>query len=77
MSESEVAGKLIRMPGIVEAAAIKPVKSVGVPRFKEKGFRTGLLDIVELKIANSPIVQIIKKMLSLAFLACKAINKPA
>ena len=65
------------MPGIVEAAATKPVKSVGVPRLKEKGFRTGLLDIVELKIANSPIVQIIKKMLSLAFLVCKVINKPA
>jgi hypothetical protein len=50
---------------------------VGVSRLKEKGFRTGLLDIVELKIANSPIVQIIRKMLSPAFLVYKAINKPA
>lgn len=77
MSESEATGKLIKIPGMVEAAATNPVKSVGVPRFKEKGFRTGLLDIVELKIANSPMMQIIKKMLSLAFFVCKTINKPA
>ena len=31
MSESEAAGKLIKMPGMVEAAAITPVQSVGVP----------------------------------------------
>ena len=77
MSESDAAGKLIKIPGMVEAAATNPVKSVGVPRLNEKGFRTGLLDIVELKIANNPMTQIIKKTPSLAFLVCKAINKPA
>ena len=77
MSESEAAGKLIKMPAIVEAAATKPVKSVGVPRLNEKGFRTGLLDIVELKIAINPMTQIIKKALSLAFLVCETISKPA
>ena len=77
MSESDAAGKLINIPGMVEAAATKPVKSVGVPRLNEKGFRTGLLDIVELKIANNPMTHIIKKTPSLAFFVCEAINKPA
>jgi hypothetical protein len=53
------------MPGMVEAAAMKPNKSRGVPRLVAKGFRTGLLDIVELKIAKAPITQRIRKYLSL------------
>jgi len=77
MSESEAAGKLIKIPGMVEAAATKPDQISGVPRLVANKFRTGFLDIVELKIANSPMMQIIRKTLSLAFLVCKAINKPA
>lgn len=77
MSESEAAGKLIKMPGIVEAAAIKPNQTSGVPRLVANGFKTGFFDIVELKIANDPIMHIIKKVLSLAFLVCEAISKPA
>jgi hypothetical protein len=61
MSESDAAGKLIRMPGIVDAAATIPSKSVGVPRLDANGLRTGFFDIVELKIANKPIMQIIRK----------------
>jgi hypothetical protein len=45
------------MPGIVEAAAINPIKSDGVPKLTAKGLRTGLLDIVELRIARAPITQ--------------------
>jgi hypothetical protein len=61
MSESEAAGKLISMPGIVDAAATKPNRSLGVPRLFAKGFNTGLFDIVELRIANPPMTQIIRK----------------
>ena len=68
MSESEAAGKLIRIPGIVEAAAIIPVQSVGAPKCRENGFRTGLLDIVELRIAKNPIVQSAQKALTEVFL---------
>jgi hypothetical protein len=77
MSESEAAGKLTKIPGIVDAAATTPVQSVGVPRLSEKGLRTGLFDIVELRIAKKPIMQSVKKRLSLAFLRCKLICKPA
>jgi hypothetical protein len=60
-SESDAAGKLMRMPGMVEAEATMPSKSSGVPKLVAKGFRTGFFDIVELRIANKPIMQIIKK----------------
>ena len=60
-SEREAAGKLMSMPGMVDAAATKPNKSLGVPRLAAKGLSTGLLDIVELRIANAPITQIIRK----------------
>lgn len=56
MSESEPAGKLIKTPGRVEAAAMNPIKASGVPRLAAKGFNTGFLDIVELRIANAPII---------------------
>ena len=49
------------MPGIVDAAAMIPVKSVGVPRLMAKGFSTGSFDMVELKIAKAPMTQRIKK----------------
>ncbi len=38
-----------------------PSKSSGVPRLVANGFNTGVLDMVELKIANNPITQITKK----------------
>ena len=53
-----------------------PVKSVGVPRLKAKGFNTGSLDIVELRIANAPMMQRTKKYRSLTiFLSCND-NQP-
>ena len=61
ISESEAAGRLISIPGIVEAAATKPNRSLGVPKLVAKGFKTGFLDIVELNIAKEPIRQITKK----------------
>jgi hypothetical protein len=61
ISESEAAGRLTSIPGIVEAAATKPNKSLGVPKLVAKGFKTGFLDIVELKIAKEPKRQITKK----------------
>lgn len=77
MSESDAAGKLTRIPGIVEAEAIKPIQPNGVFRYDAKSGKTGLLDIVELKIAKNPIIQSIRKMLCFAFFACKPIDEPA
>jgi hypothetical protein len=51
------------MPGIVEAEATKPNKSVGVPRLFAKGFKTGFFDIVELRIAKKPMMHNIRKKL--------------
>ncbi len=56
-SESEAAGRLIRIPGMVEADAMKPNRSGGVPKLVANGFRTGVFDMVELKIAKVPIRQ--------------------
>ena len=61
MSEREAAGRLTIIPGIVEAAAIMPIRSEGAPRLTAKGLRTGFLDIVELRIAIAPITQSIIK----------------
>ncbi len=61
MSESEAAGRLMSMPGMVDAEATMPSRSSGVPRLFAKGFRTGFLDMVELRIANKPITQIMMK----------------
>ena len=61
MSESDAAGKLTIIPGMVEAAAMTPNKSAGVPKLLANGFRAGLLDIVELRIAKAPIVHSIMK----------------
>ena len=49
------------MPGMVDAEATIPSKSSGVPMLVAKGFRTGFFDMVELRIANKPIVQVTKK----------------
>jgi hypothetical protein len=51
------------MPGMVEAEATKPSKSVGVPRLFAKGFKTGFFDIVELRIAKKPMMHSIRKKL--------------
>ena len=68
MSEREAAGRLTRIPGIVDAEATKPpLQSVGAPRLDAKGFRTGFFDIVELRIAKKPIMHRVRKTL---FLAC-------
>ena len=49
------------IPGMVDAEATIPSKSSGVPRLVANGFKTGLLDIVELRIANNPITHITAK----------------
>ena len=61
MSERAPAGRLIKIPGIVEAAATKPSKCSGVLRLSAKGFKTGFFDIVELRIAKAPTMQSITK----------------
>ena len=48
-------GRLARMPGIVEAAAIKPISGSDAPKLIANRVNVGLLDIVELKIANKPM----------------------
>jgi hypothetical protein len=65
------------MPGIVEAEAMRPIHSVGVSRLEAKGFRTGFLDIVELSIANNPIMQSVQKMLFTTFFEAEFIKEPA
>ena len=77
MSDSEAAGKLIKIPGMVDAEETKPLNSVGVPRLAEKGFSTGLFDIVELRIANPPIIQRVQKATFIALLVLRFICKPA
>lgn len=57
MSDSEPAGRLTKMPGMVEAAATKPIKESGVPKARANGFNTGFLDIVELRMAKRPTAQ--------------------
>lgn len=54
ISEREAAGRLMSIPGIVEAEATNPMRYEGAPRWIANGFRTGFLDIVELRIANAP-----------------------
>ena len=67
-SESEAAGRLTSMPGMVDAEATMPSKLSGVPRLVAKGFNTGFLDIVELRIAKKPITHIVKKKAFVAHL---------
>lgn len=61
MSESDAAGRLISMPGMVDADATIPSKLSGVPTLVAKGFNTGFLDMVELRIAKKPMMQITPK----------------
>ena len=67
MSDSEAAGKLTIRPGIVDAAATRPIRSLGIPRLVAKGFKTGFLDIVELRMAKKPMILIIRKKLCVVF----------
>ena len=68
MSDNEAAGKLIKIPGMVDAEETKPLHQSGVPRLAEKGFNAGLFDIVELRIANPPITQRVQKATFIALL---------
>ena len=58
---------------MVDAEATMPSKSSGVPRLVAKGFNTGFFDMVELRIANNPIMQITKKK---TFCVHLALNMP-
>ena len=55
-SERVAAGKLTIIPTIVDAAATKPSVLSGIPRDPANNGKTGLLAIVELKIASPPIM---------------------
>jgi hypothetical protein len=78
MSESEAAGRLTRMPGIVEAERTRPVQASGVPRLFEKVLRTEpLLDIVELRIISPPIRQRLQNTDFPAFFVPEFIGEPA
>jgi len=57
MSERIPKGKLATMPGMVEAAAIKPISGSDAPKLIANRVNVGLFDIVELKIANKPMVE--------------------
>jgi len=57
MSEKTPKGKLARMPGIVDAAAIKPISGSDAPKLIANKVKVGLFDIVELKIANNPMTE--------------------
>ena len=65
LSDNLPAGRLTRIPGIVDAAATKPNNGSlsGIPIDLAKGFRTGFFDIVELRIAKNPMMHNIKKKL--------------
>lgn len=76
-SERDAAGKLTNIPGIVEAEATKPVQAAGVSRNDAKSFRTGFLERVVLRMAKNPMMQIARKMLSLAFFPRETIGRPA
>lgn len=58
----------------MEAEATKPSqKPSGVLRLVANGFKTGFLDIVELRIAKAPIMHKIQKTLSLLLLRVGAV----
>ncbi len=57
LSESKPAGMLAIIPVNAETDAIKPTPEGSAPRWVENRGSTGLLDIVELNMANSPVLQ--------------------
>jgi hypothetical protein len=67
-SESVAAGKLTRIPTIVEAAATNPRVLSGIPSDPANKGKTGLLDMVELKMARPPITQSNKNVVILNFI---------
>jgi len=52
-------------------------KPIGVLRLVANSFKTGFFDIVELRIANSPMMESVQKMRFPAYFTCKVIDKPA
>lgn len=62
-SDKDPAGRLISIPGMVDAAATSPVQLSGVPRLVAKRLRTGFFDMVELRIAKRPMAQRARKIL--------------
>jgi hypothetical protein len=60
-SEIAPAGKLMRIPGIVEAITIQPISAGVAPRCAANSGRTGVFDSVELKIASAPIAAMRRK----------------
>jgi hypothetical protein len=78
MSESEAAGRLTRIPGMVEAEITRPLQESGVPRLFERGVSTEpLLEIVELRIMSPPIKQRLQKTLFPVFFVPDFIDEPA
>jgi hypothetical protein len=57
ISDKTPAGRLTRMPTIVDAAAIRPMMDSFPPRSLAKRGSTGLLEIVEEKMAKKPMAQ--------------------
>jgi len=57
MSERIPKGRLAIIPGMVEAAAIKPISGSDAPKLIANKVNVGLFDIVELKIANKPVTE--------------------
>jgi hypothetical protein len=47
---------LMRIPGIVEAADMRPMYPSAAPRCCAKRGRTGFLDMVEEKMAHPPMI---------------------
>jgi hypothetical protein len=64
------------IPGIVEAEATNPTKSVGAPRLVANGFKTGFLDIVELRMAKRPMMQRVRNKLFSETLICNISHVP-
>jgi hypothetical protein len=60
-SASIPAGTLKATPAKAETAAIKPMAEGSAPNCLAKSGRTGLLEMVELKIANRPVAQRTRK----------------
>ncbi len=54
-SESNPAGMLATMPVKADMAATSPTPAGSAPRWEAKRGRTGLLEIVELKMASPPV----------------------
>jgi hypothetical protein len=46
---------------MVEAEATMPKRSLGVPKLVANGLSTGFLDMVELKMANTPMAHMTAK----------------